>query len=506
METFLGGKIVLHPGDCLDVLATLPESSVDAVVTDPPYHLTSIVKRFGGENAAPVRSKSNLERDDSNLQLPTNRGGGGTTSPYQRVSTGFMGKVWDGGDIAFQPETWAAVLRVMKPGAHLLAFGGTRTFARMSVAIEDAGFEIRDTIMWVYGSGFPKSHDVSKGIDKAAGVRGHDGQRFNAAGVGASNGGSVFRSDHPNYVKPRGITEAAQQWEGWGTALKPAVEPIVMARKPLSEGTMAANVLRWGTGAINVGACRVGHNEPEKRTTRTVGKFAGVAYAKDEYSLNMDGGNLASPNAAGRWPANLIHDGSDEVVGAFPDNLTSGRLEPHHAPDRKKDGLVYGKYNGLRNAAQPFGGDSGSAARFFYTAKADADDRLGSRHPTVKPVDLMQYLCRLVCPKGGTVLDPFTGTGTTGEAAWREGMRAVLIEAEPEYQEDIRRRMALALAGPDEKLHAIVKAKGLTASPGPLFDGLDDYNSDDDVTRSLEEAYREIRERKAAGGPGWEPQ
>jgi site-specific DNA-methyltransferase (adenine-specific) len=390
-ETIAKG-ITLHPGDCLDVLAQLAEHSVDSCVTDPPYHLTSIVKRFGAENAAPAKA--------------------GKTGAYARASAGFMGKQWDGGDVAFRPETWAAVFRVLKPGGHLIAFSGTRTYHRMAVAIEDAGFEIRDQIGWAYGSGFPKSHNAG---------------------------------------------------DGWGTALKPAWEPVVLARKPLI-GTVAQNVLEHGTGAINIDGCRVpsGQDHAEKcasvvgldsnRTGDVYGAWSGTR--ADSYS------------PAGRWPANLIHDGSAEVIEAFPESGPSSG-KPRNNGDFKSVS------KGHEKAHVTFGHDDagGSAARFFYTAKADADDRIGSKHPTVKPVDLMQWLVRLVTPAGGLVLDPFAGTGTTGEAAFREGMRAILIEREAEYQDDIRRRMKLALAGPDERRRESIKAKTKDEpqDAGPLF-------------------------------------
>lgn len=448
-ETFLNGRVTLHADDCLEVLATLPENGVDSCVTDPPYHLTSIVKRFGGENAAPAQF--------------------GSDGRFARASAGFMGRKWDGGDIAFRPETWAAVYRVLKPGAHLIAFGGCRTYHRMACAIEDVGFEIRDQIQWLYGSGFPKSHDVSKGIDRAAGAeREIVGQRdwSNAkmvAGQGISGlkqSGShagEYASERTNVPITAPATDAAHQWQGWGTGLKPANEPIVLARKPLSEKTVAANVLRWGTGAINVDGCRV-EAAPEQRTRHNGSR-------DNATSINMAPAPISLAPATGRWPANVIHDGSEEVVGAFPDA-----------------GGGFGKRGGERDSEYRFGGtmevvgygDEGSAARFFYSAKADIDDRLGSKHPTIKPVNLVQYLVRLVTPKGGTCLDLFAGTGTTGEAAWREGMRAVLIEREPEYQADIRRRMALCLSGPDERARESIKArtKDKRVDHGPLFGGV----------------------------------
>jgi site-specific DNA-methyltransferase (adenine-specific) len=397
-ETFLDGRVTLHPGDCLDVLARLDECSVDSVVCDPPYHLTSIVKRFGSDDAKPAMA--------------------GKSGAYKRASAGFMGKQWDGGDVAFRVETWTAVLRVLKPGGHCVAFSGTRTYHDMATAIAGAGFEIRDQLAWIYGSGFPKSHNIG---------------------------------------------------DGWGTALKPAWEPICLARKPLI-GTVAANVQAHGTGAINVDGCRV--EGTETITTHSRGDAEHFAKRPGERTV-LESGRVVPQNReefvgnprTGRWPANIIHDGSQEVVAAFPeskDGVAGARTG--------QNGEVLKSGLGAQAAWGGYSGE-GSAARFFYTAKADADDRIGSKHPTVKPVDLMQWLVRLVTPKGGLVLDPFAGTGTTGEAAFREGMRAVLIELEAEYQDDIRRRMKLCLAGPDERARESLKAKGKTESADslPLF-------------------------------------
>lgn len=351
-------------------------------MTDPPYALTSIVKRFGNSNPADVAR---------NVTDKIINGQG--ANPYTRAASGFMGKKWDTGETAFDPAFWANVMRVLKPGGHLIAFGGTRTYHRLAVAIEDAGFEIRDQIGWLYGSGFPKSHN---------------------------------------------------QGNGWGTALKPAWEPIVMARKPLI-GTVAANVLEHGTGAINVDGCRIGED--------VVG-WGGARGGSDDPTQSKGRsyrlGEGAARPVAGRWPANLIHDGSEEVLAAFPE--TDGQLAavgPQHGA--KKSVNTYGDY-GPRELTEPRG-DSGSAARFFYSAKADAGDRLGSKHPTVKPVDLMAYLCRLITPTGGTVLDPFAGSGTTGMACMREGFNAILIEREAEYVADIKRRIA-HVSGQDAPLFA----------------------------------------------------
>jgi site-specific DNA-methyltransferase (adenine-specific) len=417
-EFFLKDRITLYRGDCLEVLPVLDEASIDSVVCDPPYHLTSIVKRFGAEGAAPALSQSQRRWAKIGANLAgLDPNGNPKPDQYGRLSKGFMGKQWDGGDIAFQPAVWAEVMRVLKPGGHLIAFGGTRTYHRMACAIEDAGFEIRDQIGWCYGSGFPKSHDVSKGIDR--------------------------------------------MWQGWGTALKPAWEPIVLARKPLSEKTVAANVLKWGTGAINVDGCRIGTGEPRQSMTGGMGRKASPVYGSFARDSVQD-----IVTTQGRWPANLIHDGSEEVLAGFPDS--AGAMGAVRGTEKPKQGTaVYGDY-GLR-PPQDIRGDSGSAARFFYCAKASSKDRADSKHPTVKPLALMQYLVRLVTPKGGTVLDPFAGTGTTGESAWREGFRAVLIERENEYQEDIVRRMGLADAGPDERERKSNAGKQDKAEELPLF-------------------------------------
>lgn len=354
-ETFFDGGVTLYSGDCLAVLADLAPESVDSVVTDPPYHLQSIVDRF---------SKTSLA-DDTETSARARSGADGLARNFR----GFMGQTWDGGDIAFDPATWRAVARVLKPGGYLLAFSGTRTYHRMATAIEAAGFDVRDMLQWIYGTGFPKRREF----------------------------------------------------------LKPACEPICFARKPFP-GTLADNLERNGTGAINIDACRID----------------------------------------GRYPANVVHDGSGEVIALFPDT-TPAKTGRRNAP---KEAGIYGAFDG--EEADRYGHDDagGSAARFFYSAKADDDDRLGSRHPTVKPVDLIRWLARLVTPPGGVVLDPFAGTGTAGEAAHREGMRAVLIEREAGYCDDIRRRMALVMAGPLARTAA--KARRKTADPMPLFDGLTD--------------------------------
>lgn len=442
--TYLSGRVTVHAGNCIDVLAALPEASVDSVVTDPPYHLTGI-------------SKPRKDLDNYN---------GGRGNPYARRQSamkGFMGKTWDGGQIAHDPATWAAVARVMKPGAHLVAFHAPKNWHRQAAAIEDAGLEIRDNILWLFGAGFPKSHNIGKALDRMNGAEREVVGKDRNFGKSRLDDGKVGYGDFAgewNITAP--ATPEAQQWDGWGTALKPAYEPIVLARKPLV-GTVAQNVLAHGTGAINIDGCRV---------SGAIDSGWSKSGSKASENIAMSGANYArdpKPDSPlGRWPANIVHDGSEEVIAAFPETGAVG-----HAP--KNTGGIGGNgiYGGALGRAQDerWFADSGSAARFFYSAKADSNDRIGSRHPTVKPVDLMQWLCRLITPPGGTILDPFAGTGTTGEAACREGFNAILIEREAEYLVDIERRMALCLAGPDEKAHAIIKVKGLTADAGPLFGG-----------------------------------
>lgn len=363
----------LHLGDCRDVLRSLPDNSIDSVVTDPPYALVSIVKRFGGENAAPAKSN-------------------GASGVYARASAGFMGKQWDTGEVAFSEEFWQEVYRVLKPGGHVASFGGTRTYHRMACAIEDAGFEIRDQLQWLYGTGFPKSHDVSKAIDRAAGAdREVIGENPNhRANSGVNYEGVYAGGNTGNKHITRPATPEAEQWEGWGTALKPANEPICLARKPLSEKTVALNVLKWGTGALNIDACRI---EGESWGSRTNGDPTNAVY-----KLGIKAGTTQTASELGRFPANVITDGSVEMP----------------------------------NGAQ----------RFFYSAKASKADRgEGNNHPTVKPTGLMQWLCRLVTPPGGVVLDPFMGSGSTGKAAHLEGFKFVGIEREEEYFEIAKRRV-----------------------------------------------------------------
>jgi site-specific DNA-methyltransferase (adenine-specific) len=375
-------------------MKSIPNDSIDSVVTDPPYGIS------------------------------------------------FMGKKWDYDVPAV--EVWAECLRVLKPGGHLLAFAGTRTQHRMAVRIEDAGFEIRDMIAWVYGSGFPKSLDVSKAIDKAAGAEREvvgsrevtrDLARNGRTGDEAISPVPVIRATIP-ITAP--ATPEAQQWAGWGTALKPSLEPITVARKPLC-GTVAENVLQHGTGGINVDGCRVGTNPGYRYRADANGTtFHGQQGERIKQSAGKKGCEFIE-STQGRWPANLIHDGSDEVVGLFPET-TSGDLR---AGTTQGKGEMF-ETRGGKPLHRDYSGDSGSAARFFYCAKASKKDRgEGNNHPTVKPTDLMRYLCRLVTPPNGIVLDPFMGSGSTAVASIRENFNFVGIEMLREHFETAKRRVTV---------------------------------------------------------------
>jgi DNA modification methylase len=636
----------LLPGDSRDVLKTLADDSFDSCVTDPPYALVSIVKRFA--NSPRSERTENVD------------------NPYRSLARGFMGQRWDTGDAAHDPAFWAEVLRVLKPGAHLVAFGGTRTYHRMACAIEDAGFEVRDQLAWLFATGFPKSHDVSKGIDRVAGA---DREKVRYEPRPETSGTMSGHMDTRPWIEksrergyhevdgPIPATEDGLRWQGWGTALKPAhepillcnkpatvaqhfaiilaeittrielwlslrvngadayfndtrakwleevrsvlddvkinslesigivasvalafifkepelpvqvrtrdcfvlshvrlsgkedkmrenqillgevvnistrildistcvmlentlesigslwgevsdaiwnrvnmytiemaiklttvlrtlnlsisriisddtgnlssnLQPIVLARKPLSERTVAANVLRHGTGAINVDGCRietsgevfhVPQSTPENRTGVVGMAMQARSTAARNQAFQRE--SIERTKSFGRWPANVVHDGSDEVLAAFPDTG-----EGSFPARRGLGGIGNDGHRGQSNltAAKT---DSGSAARFFkeakfsddgdrdsasgkrfyFSAKAGKDDRWGSKHPTVKPVELIRWLQRLVTPPGGRTLDPFAGSGTAGVAALAEGFDAVLIEREEEYQRDVEARLA----------------------------------------------------------------
>ena len=366
---------MLVNGDCLEEVQKLVDKGVqvDSIVTDPPYHLTSIVERFGKEGSAPAKDKDGA---------------------FQRQSVGFMGKEWDGGDIAFRKETWELFMKVLKPGGHLLAFSGSRTYHRMAVAIEDAGFDIRDQIMWLYGSGFPKSLNIGKSVDKKLGneriktgqTKTHSNKGMPQAEERTAIGAGAFGQE----VEEE-ITVGTSEWEGWGTALKPAHEPIVLARKALSENSIVANVLKHRTGGIHIDGCRI---EGEKQTRDSNPVMNGGKYAQNKNADREE----TTPDTKGRFPANVMHNGLEE-----------------------------------------------DWARYYYCPKTSKSEKgKDNSHPTVKPVKLMRYLCRLITPKGGTVLDPFMGSGSTGIAAKDEGFEFIGIEREKEYFEIAERRVSIA--------------------------------------------------------------
>jgi DNA modification methylase len=402
----------------------MPDNSVDSIVTDPPYEL------------------------------------------------GFMGKSWDSSGIAFNVEVWTETLRVLKPGGHLIAFSGSRTYHRMAVAIEDAGFEIRDQIMWVYGSGFPKSHNISKAIDKVESEGGWENNAYGGGNSKCKTCGKWIISGSPCQCpkeKVEYITSEAQQWDGWGTALKPAHEPIVLARKPLI-GTVANNVLTYGVGGLNIDGSRVGRADDDISRGGFGNGGIGIATVGEGKGEGQNADWVESTQ--GRWPANIIHDGSDEVLELFPDS--KGGAYPAKRGQSINTSFASGQETegGFRAM-----GDSGSAARFFYCAKASKRDRNEglegfepkkqdesrkegnpggdnprnrgvhervNHHPTVKPTSLMQYLVKLVTPPNGIVLDPFMGSGSTGKACAYEGFDFIGIDMTPEYVEIARARIAFA--------------------------------------------------------------
>jgi len=418
--------------DCIAAMKEMPDNSVDSIVTDPPYEL------------------------------------------------GFMGKSWDASGIAFNIEVWQEALRVLKPGGHLIAFSGSRTYHRMAVAIEDAGFQIRDQIMWVYGSGFPKSLDIGKAIQKASGVE-PIGFKENENAVFY---GSGDYNPTPRQLFMPPLEGEAKQWQGWGTALKPAHEPMVLARKPI-EGTVANNVLTYGVGGLNIDATRVvadGENfdnlqgRPIQKLATRLNDETDEEYKARVLESPAQQAALAKLKELGRFPANFIHDGSDEVLALFPE---SKGMQTQRSGKNIK---VY-TGNSLLPSKTEFPeirlghNDSGSAARFFYCAKASKRDRneglegfeairvhdgrkegnpRGSNprnrtndakvnhHPTVKPTDLMRYLCRLITPPAGIVLDPFMGSGSTGKAAMLEGFDFIGIEQSAEYMEIAKARIEFA--------------------------------------------------------------
>ena len=432
------GQAVIYAGNNLNILPELASNSVDAIVCDPPYEL------------------------------------------------GFMGKSWDNSGIAYSVELWRECLRVLKPGGHLLAFGGTRTWHRLAVAIEDAGFEIRDNIAWLYGSGFPKSLNVAKTIEAKLTTNSGNktafkklaGEQVERGNWGINSSGMVQNYRPSNYDETAGATrlgkleattDEAKQWDGWGTALKPAHEPIVVARKPLI-GTVAENVLQHGVGGINIDASRIGtetisvHNAPK-------GSFAG---GEPERGSDTE----SYREHQGRWPANII---LDETTAKLLDEQ-SGIRPAGQYPSKRGQSVNTSFASGQETIGGARSmGDSGGASRFFYVAKANKRDRneglnelpiqrpdlrtstgMGTFeekgvqpqrnfHPTVKPTALMQYLIRLVTPENGVVLDPFAGSGSTGKAAILEGKRFIGIELTPEYLPIIEGRLKHAYLTLDDK-------------------------------------------------------
>lgn len=440
---------MLYNGDMLEILKTLPENSIDTCICDPPYHLTSIVKRFGKENSAPAKY--------------------GTDGVFQRSSRGFMNSTWDGGDIAFQPETWAAVYRVLKPGAYLLAFGGTRTFHRMVCAVEDAGFIPVDTIVWAHGQGFPKALNLSKAIDRHLGAEREVSGEYGSCGY-KSSGGSEQMGVESGYkgsaftgvAKDIPVTPEATLWNGWRSALKPAIELITLAMKPL-DGTYAENALKWGVSGFNIEEARI---PAEPVPINKLEQWSGFGQkVRPDYEQEE--------NSNGRYPSNLIVDKSDEVKALFPDSKsTGGRI------GKKDVSNVNIVPAGSYCAGDPGFGDDGSAARFFYVSKPSKAERnaglddmpdteridyggfhseqglinnnrnpenrlpMKNVHPTVKAIELMRHLVTLTkTPTGGTVLDPFMGSGTTGCACVLEDRDFIGIEMSEEYFEIAKKRI-----------------------------------------------------------------
>jgi len=507
--------IRLFLGDCREVMRSLPAESVDAIVTDPPYGIGFMGKEWDTFNPKYVKAACEGRRHKTPIL------GRGTKPEQAAWVAGRYDRSLEGNH-RFQEwfYSWALeALRVLKPGGHMVVFGGTRTHHRLWCAVEDAGFEIRDCLMWIYGTGFPKSLDVSKAIDKRGGQLTEERQfaeyiRSKRQGrqlsrkelnteFGYVAGCNWWESTNPpnfrypsneDYAKlkallllderydyllgaerpvlrssvrgPAGFsneqvprpwkkhigekydltapaTDAACQWQGWGTALKPAWEPILLARKPLS-GTVAANVQRWGTGAINVDGCRI--EGAYKWRASDSHEFDGSSFC--------DGSFGDGPHPSGRWPANLVLDEeAAAMLDATTGELSSGFMRAD--TERSTDGGYHGDFPKDRVGEHDTYGDKGGPSRFFYTSKAGADERAGGKHPTVKPRDLMLWLCRLITPPGGLILDPFIGSGTTAVAAIMGGFRCVGIDNNEEYLSHAAERLRLG----DEGLAQVVEAR-----------------------------------------------
>ena len=418
--------MLLLNGDCIEQMQKLKDEGklVDSVVTDPPYHLTSIVERYGKEGSAPAKDRDGL---------------------YQRQARGFMGKEWDGGDIAFRTDTWKLAYDLLKPGGYLLAFSASRNYHRMAVAIEDAGFEIRDQIMWIYGSGFPKSLNIGKAIDKRLGKeREVVGTRVSAFGDAdgseTDDGRNLWGKESTKEVE---LTKGSSEYEGWGTALKPAHEPIVMARKPL-EGSNVDNVLKYGTGGINIDACRI-ETDPEVddmlREVERVQRDENNVWSNKNSGFKNENNNLTGVREDGRYPANVIHDGLQEDWARYfycPKTSSAERNRGLESFTAKPMAWGNQAKAELKRGNLDFKGNQGDGSKHNKVAM-----RLNT-HPTVKPQELMKYLCRLVTPKGGVVLDPFMGSGSTGMAAKDEGFDFIGIEKEKEYFEIAEARIKVS--------------------------------------------------------------
>jgi len=380
-------------GDCIEIMKNMESNSVDSIITDPPYEL------------------------------------------------GFMCKKWDSTGIAFNCEVWSEALRVLKPGGHILAFGGTRTFHRMVCAMEDAGFEIRDMIEWVYGSGFPKSNNIGKSIDKLCcnkriWISKNPNKASEKAELASAGKCQSGRTTHPD------ITKGISKWEGWGSALKPAHEPICLARKPIEESTIAKNVLKYGTGGINIDKCRV---EIDVKVDNPNIKHH--SNKKSTFSSNSTNWDTTNIKSIGRFPANIIHDGSDAVLEVFPYSKSGGAGGNGKG---KLKGNIYGKMNCDNINKQNGIIEEGSAARFFYCAKVSKSERNQgceclednrNIHPTVKPQKLLKYLITLITPENGIVLDPFMGSGSTGMAAYSLKREFIGIELNEEYYNIANKRI-----------------------------------------------------------------
>lgn len=437
--------VTVHNGDCIEVMRGLPSGSVDSVVTDPPYGI-----RFMGQawDGADIARRTQRGRDNG-AQAPD--GARGPHGGYRSASVEagrYSRSLQASGAFQEWCGEWASeCMRVLKPGGHLLAFGGSRTWHRLAAGIEDAGFEVRDSIAWLYGSGFPKSVDVARAIDARLGlldarpVHGEktvpDAGLVRPAFADGAYSGRAGATPHRTVPVSSAASAASAAWEGWGTALKPAFEPCVVARKPLC-GTVAANVLAHGVGAIHVDACRVPMSEGDAEAINA--KHAGMdvaAYKRPPgASLNLSIHPMplqaARAHQGGRWPTNVVLD--EEAARA----LDAAAPESVSCQGKPRAAVQSGEGRGMRATGAEY--DQGGPSRFFpvfrYEAKASADERPsvgGVSHPTVKPLALMRWLVRLVTPYGGVVLDPFAGSGTTLEAAVDEGMRAIGVEREESY-------------------------------------------------------------------------